>query len=278
MERQTRSIFYFLRSAHFQTVVSIILQQRDILILEELSLCSFLSLDQIVRLAFRGNTEAGRKRIEKLVAAGVLVTERIPFSRRKIVTMTHATTTAKSFIAKRTLVKQPRLVLAHDLLIRDVKIALRTTADRLEERIAIEEFLIDPAHVRLAVGSEFFVPDAFVTLAVETRGSVNFFIEVDRGTEPHTRLMKKVDCYRTLRRQALCGRWPDAGAKRIQPYLFRVLFLFESLSRAGRFLEKLREAGIKKFILVATLDAFLSDPFGKVWFTAGTHELDALVN
>src|SRR4051812_27144485 len=107
--------------------MGIFLQQRDMIIIQELLSSAFLSFEQMVQLAFNGNKETARKRIGKLVQGKVLVIEKAVFARERVLRL--ADDVIGALIQSGFLSREPQApitgeMLGHELLVRDVKIAL----------------------------------------------------------------------------------------------------------------------------------------------------------
>src|SRR5688572_2569774 len=104
----------------------LILQNRDLVIFRELGNYGFLSLSQVARLAFDGNSETTRKRVVKLAVARLVTIEKIPFSNLKIVRLTKLAADEMEKLGLNVL-RLPKAIghscLHHDLAIRDVIIS-----------------------------------------------------------------------------------------------------------------------------------------------------------
>jgi hypothetical protein len=228
----------------------LILQDRDIIIFQELGVSGFLSLDQVARLAFGGNLETARKRIGKLMRADLLAVETIPFSRLKILRLTSRSAEASRKIGL-PVCKIPKLSrsssLLHDLAVRDVRLAfLQTIGDRVD--VAIDAFEIEQANLRFRCPGTELIPDGFISLHFDDGSVSDFFLEIDRGTEDHGRLLAKIRSYDRLLKSGVYARWRNVDT---HPR-FKVIFIFDSIVRAQAFKKSVAEEGVMKLALSIT--------------------------
>ncbi len=89
-------------------------------------------------------------------------------------------------------------VLDHLLQVNDIRIAVTLAAQhnqwRLEEWLDEFSLKANPDYVSIAGASKPVLPDGYFCLSVP-QGKARFFLEVDRGTEPHHKFKPQIEVY-----------------------------------------------------------------------------------
>lgn len=175
------------------------------------------------------------------------------------------------------------LFLRHELAVMDVKAAfvsaigkrpdleliqMSTAADRHGFRVV--EAVPDSKR-RIRFKSIIARPDGFIHVRQtgEEKPALDhfFFLEVDRGTETLSRLVRKARHYSQYYRKG--GFAAKLGFKRgdYKRFPFRVLIIFVSAERRNNVAEKLLGANmpIKSQAFLTTMDELKLDPLGAIW-------------
>lgn len=266
------------------------LQERDFDILLGLFECRIMSLRHVCDLFFDGKTEAGKKRIQKLKAAG-FVRERP----RRIGDPSVLQLTTKAFTAlqrsgrldsfpqiglaameKRAQVSD--LTIRHELEVMDVRTAF-FSALRASPNLKIAEFSTWPVlyqftaqHVSATHGRrELLVkPDGFVRIHEHDGEGVYehlFFLEVDRSTETQEIVAQKAGCYLNFYQTGGMAERFGGSKEDFRQFPFRVLMVFRNEERRNNAAERLLQhtPPIQSLVWLCTMEDLVDDPFDSIW-------------
>ena len=260
--KQTRSAYALRFSMPLQ------IQDRDISILQEIAACRFLSMNQIADLCFGGNREAARKRLQKLVRAGILDAMRIGM-RSSVFQMTSRVSALRPIRKEFGQTRQKTAIsfasIDHELAIRDFRAAL--IRDAMKNRIVVYEFSIESHQLAFKVNGFVIRPDGFFQVGLDDR-AFRFFFEVDTGAEPLHVLSKRLCGDRSYNR----SKTHRLHRKSLhQNSAFRVLFIFKTERRCNSALKYFRDAGFNHFVLCSTWEKAFARPWDSRWsFPTGT--------
>jgi hypothetical protein len=171
-----------------------------------------------------------------------------------------------------------QFTLEHELGVMDLKAALYRAA-RFPANPRIAEFWSWPQLLSFSApaqdGSAQTVrPDAFLRLVRESENrelSRMHYIEFDRGSENHDRLVQKVEGYRRYNRSKAFARFLT-GAEDGE-FTFRVLIVFqrtttqhaeERLFNCAHALSKMNPP-VRSSAWLTTYEEFVADPFARIW-------------
>jgi hypothetical protein len=265
------------------------IQQRDFEVLCGLFECRVMTTLHVAALYFEGRREAGKKRLQKLKAAG-LISER----GRRVNEPSVLFLTRKGFALlsnENLLSDYPRLSAAafekradvsaltirHELEVMDVKAAFYSALKNLE-KFSIAEFSTWPRlHEFKALRpgydtTEVLVkPDGFMRIhEKEKDGGVSehtFFLEVDRSTETQGTLVNRAGCYLDYYKSGGFAVANGASRSAYKEYPFRVLIVLKSAERRENTADKLLHGNppIRTLVYLSTLSEATADPVGKIW-------------
>jgi hypothetical protein len=262
------------------------LQDRDAEILRGLLDSRLLTLSHIVAMYFDGRDEAGKKRVQKLKAAG-LIGER----KRKVYEPSVLFLTRQGFTAldagghlngfpqmtwpsleKRLHVSDRTL--RHELEVADVKAAF-TQALRSTPNHTLAEFSTWPLLFQFKASHDGGAPvdvkpDAFVRIRETDADGIyehTFFLEVDRSTESletlHLKALRYLDYYRRGGLAVKAGR----SRSEYKDFPFRVLMIFKTDERRDN-VAKMLLAGnppILTMVWLTTMREVAEGPLGPAW-------------
>src|SRR6267378_7199866 len=198
------------------TINRAVIQERDFDILRGLFESRVMTTAHIAALYFDGKKEAGKKRLQKLKAAGFISERKRRVNEPAVLSLTrkgHALLTDENAIAdfprllamafeKRADVSP--LTIRHELEVMDVKAAFYS-ALKNSETFSIAEFSTWPLlhqfrAVRPGHETEVLVkPDGFIRIHEKEKGGATsehtFFLEVDRSSETQGTLVARAGCY-----------------------------------------------------------------------------------
>jgi hypothetical protein len=266
------------------------LQDRDIALLKGLFESRLMTIAQAAAIHFNGGTEAAKKRIQKLKAAGYLA-ERP----RRAYDPSILFLTKKSFatlaeggylndyppliwtdLEKRARVSE--LTLKHELAVMDFKAAVHTAVATCA-KLRIAEFTTWPLlyefHASPNEGRKTMTvrPDGFVRLhEAESDGSSSehtFFLELDRSTEVLDTLITRTLCYRDYYRRGGLAARHGRPHKEFEQFPFRVLIVVRNTERRNNLCERLvsLRPAILSQIWLTTFQEGIADPLGAIWVT-----------
>ena len=265
---------------------SLELQNRDAEILRGLFDSRLMTLAHISALYFDGRQEAGKKRIQKLKAAG-LIGER----KRKVYEPSILFLTRQGFtlLTERGLLEgfpqmgwtslQKRLqvsdlTLRHELQVMDAKAAVGAALQR-GDIFKLAEFSTWPVLFQFEAsptrGSELLVkPDAFVRIREHAGKEIfehTFFVEVDRSTETLDTLAQKALCYLDFYQRGGLAVRSGRPRSEYKDFPFRVMMIFKTDERRNNTAEKLLAGNppILTQVWLTTMREMLGDPLGRIW-------------
>lgn len=269
---------------------SVEVQERDVSLLRDLFVSRLMTLAHVAALHFHGRTEAAKKRVQKLKAAG-LIGERprrardpgILFLAKAGFDLLHDHGQLLEFpslswpaFERRSRVSE--LTLRHELAVMDVKSALAPAIGKTSGTSLIEFSTWPILHqfdVRLpgrGHATETRVkPDGLIRVEERTGNTEvyehAFYLEVDRGTETLDTLGHRALCYRE--HYASGGYAVACGASRTayDDYPFRVLMVFPSEVRRNNVTEQLLSCTppIETQVWLAVMGDVATDPLGAIW-------------
>ena len=261
------------------------IQERDLLLLRGLFECRLMALRHIVSLYFEGNEEVGKKRIQKLKAAG-LVGERprrlyepsILFLTRKafLVLSEHGILREYPSIGLNALERRAQgseLTLKHELAVMDVKAAF-TNAFKDHPTVSLVEFSTWPLLFQFSVsthmGENVVKPDGFIRIHERLSDGTcehAYFFELDRSSESQSVLAAKAQdygaYYRTGGFAVRHGHSPDD----YKQFPFRVLMVFNNAERRNNATEKLLQLTppVLTQVWLTTFEEITKNPLGNIW-------------
>jgi hypothetical protein len=271
---------------------SISLQERDIALLKNLFECRVMTTDHATELFFDGRSEAAKKRLQKIKAAG-LIGERprrafepsILFLTRKGLDALHkhgilAQYPAFDLPALERRARVSNLTIQHELAVMDVKMAFHS-AITTTPSFTIAEFSTWPllnefkAYRSGHNGAEILVkPDGFISIHEKEAGTKGFahefFLEVDRSTETQDVLITRAGCYFDYYKSGGFAAHNGAARSAYKEYPFRVLFVFKNAERRNNMAERLLQNNppILTQVVLSTFDEVLTNPLGAIWTCA----------
>ena len=264
------------------------LQERDIALLKGLFESRLMTLAQAAAIHFNGGTEAAKKRVQKLKAAGYLAERPRRAYDPSILFLTRKSFTALAEggyldeyppLVWRDLEKRARvsdLTLKHELAVMDFKAAVHTAIAQ-SPNLHVAEFSTWPllyefqASPKQGRGSMTVRPDGYICLN-ETKADGStlkhfFFLEIDRSTEVLDTLVTRSLCYRDFyRRGGLAARNGRPHAA-FEQFPFRVLIVVRNAERRNNLCERLLSLRppILSQVWLATLPEATTTPFGPIW-------------
>jgi len=268
---------------------SILFQERDFAVLRGLFECRVMTSDHAETLYFEGKSEATKKRLQKLKAAG-LIAERprrafepsILFLTRKglMLLREHGVLAEYPPFHLPALDKRARvsdLTIRHELEVMDVKAALHA-AIRNVPAFSIAEFSTWPllneftAYRPGYTGAEVPVkPDGFIRIhETEADGGKfehAFFLEVDRSHEVQDKLLGKAVGYFEYYKSGGFAVRHGATRDDYKNYPFRVLMVFKTDERRNNTAKHLLQntPPILTQVWLTTLAEVMADPLGAIW-------------
>jgi hypothetical protein len=260
-------------------------QDRDVTLLCGLFESRVMTLAHIAAIYFEGRTEAAKKRVGRLKAAGY-IGERP----RKTYQPSTLFLTSKGWSVLRdkgcldqfpilsgssatTRLQVSDLTLAHELEVMDVKAAL-FSAIRSHPAYSIAEFSTWPRlfeFVASAGRSQMLIkPDAFLRLHEQADDGTfehACFLEVDRSTESDAILGQKALAYLNYYQTGGFAERSGGSSAEYKDYPFRVLMTFKTAERRNNIAERLlmQQPPILTQVWLSTLREMLSDPLSRIW-------------
>jgi hypothetical protein len=268
------------------------LQERDVSLLLDLVESRVLSLDQICTLFFADKNEMGKKRVQRLKIAGLLVERPRRIGEPSILHLTW-----KGYLALRNenhigedsyhspkTFKQRMAVsdftLAHELMIGDVRTSF-ITALRDSRRFENFEFDVWPRRYDFTVnrghGRKPVKPDGhirFLERGDDERDPYNFFVEVDTGSEKLDRVVEKCLNYREYFKSGGFAVFCGGKREHFKKFPFQVLVVVPSEKRRKNLAELLLQTTppFSTMILITTLKQCTHDPLGDIWMSPGVYK------
>lgn len=262
-------------------------QERDIALLRDLFVSRIMTLAHIAALHFEGRSEAAKKRVQKLKAAG-FIAER-PRKARDPGILFLAKRGFNVLNEKGSLSEYPRLssaafekrarvsdlTLRHELEVLDAKAAIAPAVGRVSN-LKIIEFSTWPMLCQFDVHPRGFgqvrvKPDGLIRVEESADGGKAyehaFFLEIDRGTETLDTLSHRAVCYREHYTSGGYAASFDAPRSAYAEYPFRVLMVFPSEERRNNIAERLLSLNppIETLVWCSTSAELAKDPLGAIW-------------
>ena len=268
---------------------SLVFQSRDFALLRGLFESRVMTGAHIAALHFEGKTEATKKRLQKIKAAGFIGERKRRVNEKSVLFLTrkgHALLEEQKLLSalpklsaavfeKRASVSD--LTLRHELEIMDVKAAFHSALKK-SDTFSIAEFSTWPRLNEFKArrpgheGGEVLVkPDGFIRIHErEKDGGVSehtFFLEVDRSTETQETLVNRAGCYLDYYKSGGFAVRNGASRSAYKEFPFRVLTVLKSASRRDNTAEKLLHGNppIRTLVYLSTFAEVAADPVGKVW-------------
>jgi hypothetical protein len=268
---------------------SLQLQNRDFALLRGLFECRVMTGDHATALYFDGKSEAAKKRLQKIKAAG-LISERprhtfepsVLFLTRKGLLSLQEKGVLADYPAFDLPVLDRRarvsdLTIRHELEVMDVKTAFHA-AVKATPSFAVEEFstwpLLNefdtyrPGHKGVEASVK---PDGFIRIhEIDANGGKfehALFLEVDLSNEVQEKLVGKAVSYLDYYKRggfAVKNKMPRDAYKQCP---FRVLMVFKTAERRNNTAERLIQNNppILTMVYLSTLEEVKADPFGAIW-------------
>ena len=243
----------------------------------------------IAALYFDGKSEAAKKRLQKIKAAGLISERRrrvneksILFLTRKGFALLEKDELLRSFpklsstaFEKRANVSE--LTVRHELEVMDVKAAFHSAVTKSED-FTITEFSTWPLLNQFEARrpgynhEEVLVkPDGFIRIhEKEKDGGVSehtFFLEVDRSSETQETLVSRAGCYLDYYQSGGFAVRNGAPRSAYKEYPFRVLIVLKTAERRNNTAERLLQSN-PPILTQAYLSAFAevsANPLGTIW-------------
>lgn len=274
---------------------SLQLSQRDIALLRGLFESRAMTMAHATALYFDGRKEAGKKRLQRIKAAG-LVSERprrsfepsvLYLTRQGLeVLQKHGVLAQYPAFSLPALDRRSRvspLTISHELEVMDVKAAFHA-AIKAVPTLGLEVFSTWPLlnefkayRPGLYQGEIVMKPDGFVRI-IETlpnggKSDRSFFLEVDRSTEVQEKLVEKADCYCSYYKSGGFAVRNGGTKEDYKSFPFRVLMIFKTAERRNNTIERLLLGGriIPGQICFSTIEEVCRDPLGSIWVSASEY-------
>lgn len=272
------------------------LQDRDRALLLGLFESRLMTLAHASALYFGGKSEAAKKRVQKLKAAGFLAERpRRPYQpsilslTRRAFELLGAQGALSGFPSlgwrplSRRLHVSP-LTLAHELDVMSVKATLTPAINALASH-RVAEFSTWPRlfefHARRITpeggGREVLVrPDAFIRIDCcdqDVQRQHTFFLELDRSSEPQETLAVRAACYLDYYRSGGLAQRYGSPPEAYKHHPFRVLMVFRNPERRNNTAERLllTYPPIRNQVWLTTLKEVTTDPLGPIWIKPGDY-------
>lgn len=269
---------------------SIVLQERDFLVLRELFEARVLTVVHLGDLHFSGSREAAKKRLQKLKTAGLVtemprrVSERavLTLTRKGVLTLEHAGILGDyENISPALLRKRERIspiTLSHELAVMDVKASISSAVFRTNGLLRIAEFCtwpeliqFDAPRIGMVARAVTVKPDGFLRIherdAAGSLAEYTFFLEVDRSTEKQLTLANRAISYLEYFRSGGFAVRNGASRSAYKDFPFRALFVFLTPERRNNTAVALLQlqTPIRTQAWLTTLPEIIKDPLGPIW-------------
>jgi len=267
---------------------SIEFQARDFALLTGLFESRLMTARHVAALYFDGKSEAAKKRLQKLKAAGVIAEKRRRCYEPSILFLTpkafallkqegrlanYEPVALKGF-KRRTTISE--ITLRHELAILDVKVTF-FEAIKKEKHLTLAEFSTWPLLHQFQLrdtrsGATILVkPDAFIRIHEKNaEGHVSeyvFFLEVDRGSETLETLAEKAVCYSRFYREGGMAERHGRPKEEFKDFPFRSLFVVKSNQRQANLAAMLLKTNppILSHAWISVFEEVNADPFASIW-------------
>jgi hypothetical protein len=259
------------------------LQDRDFAFLRGLFECRVMTIEHVASLYFQGRRESAKKRTHKLKACG-LIAERprrqfepavLFLTRAGLATLRdHGILDLYPTFSLPTLTRRAsvsELTLRHELAVVGIKAAFHAAA-RFLENVRVLEFTTWPRLNQFEARGRIIKPDAFVRLREQTEDGTcrdqNFYIELDRSTEPLSTLCERARSYAMHYRSRFARAAESADDSRsFQKPPFRVLYILRSHERRDHVAEHLATEipPVPSLVWLASFPDIKNEPFRQAW-------------
>lgn len=279
------------KKPHNERALLILLQSRDLDLLQGLLESRVMTAAHVATLYFDGKKEATKKRLQKLKADG-LISERA----RRVNEPAALFLTRKAFSVLRdngVLARYPALALSslekrshvsdltlhHELEVMDVKAAFHTAIGKTSG-FTVEEFstwpvlyqfeAFRPGYNRKEVPVK---PDGFIRIHETTADGhvdeLTFFLEVDRSSETQEPLTLKSGCYFNYYKSGGFAERNGASRSDYKKYPFRVLIVLKNTERRNNLAERLLQINppVLTHACLSTFDEVMTNPLGNIWIS-----------
>ena len=260
----------------------LVLQPRDLNVLQGLFEMRLMTRPQLGDLYFNGNQGSARQRIRKLKNAGYIAERpgRKPYARvplyltkKGYLTLRKTGLLGQYPIATwKTMRNRPYIkdtTLLHELELMDVCASFvhalqdhpEYQLEQLSTWTSLFAFYTFRHHRRVTIR-----PDGFVCLMNPSDKEIAFFIEYDRGTEQLKTLLAKVKAYYDYSRSGRYASWRKTfpGDHHHKP-AFRLLFIVKSEYRRKNIAVLLLKHGFRQLVWIAVFEDAIRDPLGPIW-------------
>lgn len=249
-------------------MANIVIQDRDLAILMEISQSTACSRTHLATRFFDGSVAAAKKRLHLLKRAGFICNNDTSSLGRTILRLTTKGARAVKISGRAAEHSTRRIsqhMLRHEILLSECLASIRQVADThawFAEITTEEHEITVPIDCAGHDCLEHVTPDAFVV--IHRNQPEHFFVEVDRGTETQEHLVHLGTQYRSYHRS---GRFRGSHLSNDnERNRIRVLFLMTSRERLRRTANLLcRFARIRTLIWLCHVDDFKKDPINASW-------------
>lgn len=262
------------------------IQDRDLEILCGLFESRLMTLSHVAALFFDGRSEAAKKRIQRLKAAGLIAEKprkprepSVLFLTRSVFELLKAQGALDAYprltsemFERRSRVKE--LTLCHELEVMDVKAAM-VSAIRATRTYSIAQFstwpLLHEFQAFAPDGAQVTVkPDGFIRIQEKAGDELyehTFFLELDRSTETQDRLAAKAYSYRDYYRRGGMAVANQRPRSEYEKFPFRVLFVLKNAERRNNAAERLLllQPPILSQVWLTTFAEVTTNPLGSIW-------------
>lgn len=258
-----------------------------------------MTLSHVTAMYFGGKTEAAKKRLQSLKAAGyvrqrprrlyepsVLFMGRAAFGvLLDIGLLANYPRLTPALFEKRARVGE--LYLQHELLVQDVRVALCLEISKSDGLHVAEfstwpllfQFMATRAVFKPGEGTEVLVkPDAYIRVCCcDSGGSASehfFYLEIDRSTETLDVLAHRSVCYRDFYKRGGLALRNGRPRSDFEKYPFRVLMVFKTAERRNNVAESLLmlPQPIRTQVWMTTLSEVTRDPLGPIWMLPADYD------
>lgn len=263
------------------------IQDRDISLLKDLFVSRIMSLSHIAALHFDGKSEAAKKRVQKLKAAGYiserprkarepsalsLTKEALVYLDNHLHLSLYPRLSIPAFDRRS---RMSELTIRHELEVMDAKASLVPAVEK-SPGMKVVDFTKWPKMIEFDVpirskGVVRVKPDGFLraeeTNAAQEVYEYALYLEVDRGTETLDTLTERADCYRE--HYASGGYALSRGGTKSdrEAIPFRVPVVLPGEARRDNIVLKFLTLNppIETQVWLTTRHELLSDPLGAIW-------------
>lgn len=277
--------------------LSVIVTERDVLILRELFDSRILTTAQLSDIHFDGKLAAAKQRLYLLKRAKLIVgrSRTSPAEPEPLKLTRHGFDWLRTngaindfprltWASMRLRLAVSNLTIRHELEVGAVKAAIHRHV-RGRTGMRIRKFVTWPRLLRFAnpdgrSAQRFVSPDGFFRVVFQslsdslvTAEAIQYdaFLEVDRGTETIGRITQRAVAYLQHYKSGAYAKRNGGDPAKPQLFPFRVCWTFPSRSRLRNFADACRRMNppILKTQWLATHEDVISDPLGPIWIRPG---------